>query len=77
MFVLEDLVIRLGMDVYSGGKPCVGLCSLERGMKVKEVKALVQENLIEVDEKAPLLFIDGTEIILQILEERRVEVTRL
>lgn len=39
--------------------------------------ALADECLVEVDEEGPVLFVEWAEVILQIFEEWRVEVTRL
>ncbi len=46
-------------------------------LNVKHLATFLYQGFIEVDEKSPLLLIEGTEIVLQIFKEGRIEVTRL
>ena len=46
-------------------------------LNVKHLATFLYQGFIEVDEESPLLLIEGTEIVLQILKEGRIEVTRL
>ena len=46
-------------------------------LNVKHLATFLYQGFIEVDEKSPLLLIEGAEVILQILKEGRIEVTRL
>ena len=46
-------------------------------LNVKHLATFLYQGFIEVDEESPLLLIEGAEVILQILKEGRIEVTRL
>lgn len=74
VFVLEDLVVWLGMEVYRGCDACVGFCLFECGVDVEQFAAFVDEGFVEVYEEGPRSLVEGTEIVLEVFEEGRVEV---
>ena len=75
------------MTVDSGewgeaGKPLLAnalvlLGAGEGGGEVEQFAALMDEGFVEVDEEVPVAFVEGTEVVLQILEEGGVEVAGL
>ena len=52
-------------------------CASEVGGDVEQLAAGGYECFVEIDEIAPLTLVDGAEVVLEILEEGRVEVCRL